>query len=76
MRVADVDFGGTLRLTGWDAPARATAGDPLTIGLRWQAPRAIEQALFPEIQILNAAGQPIAISLAAPQAGFYPTWRW
>jgi hypothetical protein len=76
MRAADVDFGSTLRLTGWNAPARAVAGDPIAIGLRWQAPRAIEQALFPEIQILNAAGQPIATNLAAPQAGFYPTWRW
>jgi hypothetical protein len=76
MRAADVDFGGALRLTGWDAPTHAVAGDPIALGLRWQAPRAIEQALFPEIQILNAAGQPIATSLAAPQDGFYPTWRW
>jgi hypothetical protein len=76
MRAADVDFGGALRLTGWDAPTHAVAGDPIALGLRWQAPRAIEQTLFPEIQILNAAGQPIATSLAAPQDGFYPTWRW
>ena len=45
-------------------------------GLRWQAPHALEHALFPELQILNAAGQPIATSLSAPQDGFYPTWRW
>ena len=50
MRAVDLDFGGALRLTGWDAPARAAAGDPIAIGLRWQAPRALERALFPELQ--------------------------
>jgi hypothetical protein len=76
MQAADVDFDGALQLTGWNAPNRAVAGDSIAIGLRWQAPRALEQALFPEIQILNMGGQPVATSLAAPQDGFYPTWRW
>jgi hypothetical protein len=76
MQTADVDFGGALRLTGWDAPTRASAGDTIAIGLRWQAPHALDQALFPEIQILNTDGQPVATNLAAPQDGFYPTWRW
>jgi hypothetical protein len=76
MRTVDLDFGGALRLTGWDAPARAAAGAPIAIGLRWQAPRALEHALFPELHILNAAGQPVATSISAPQDGFYPTWRW
>jgi hypothetical protein len=76
MHVVDLDFGGALRLTGWDAPAHAAAGDPSMIGLRWEAPRALNRALFPELQILNASGQPVATNLAAPQDGFYPTWRW
>jgi hypothetical protein len=76
MRAVDLDFGGALRLTGWDAPAHAAAGDPSMIGLRWEAPRALDRALFPELQILNASGQPVATNLAAPQDGFYPTWRW
>jgi len=76
MHAVDLDFGGIVQLNGWDAPSHAAAGAPITIGLRWLAPRALDCTLFPELQILNAAGQPIAGSLAAPQHGFYPTWRW
>jgi hypothetical protein len=76
MRAVDLDFGSALRLTGWDAPTHASAGDTIRIGLSWQAAHAPDRALFPELQILNADGQPIASSLAAPQDGFYPTWRW
>jgi hypothetical protein len=76
LRAVDLDFGGTLRLMGWAAPARATAGSAIEIGLRWQALQTLDHALFPELLILNAAGQPVAHSLAAPQDGFYPTWRW
>jgi len=76
MRAADLDFGGALRLASWAAPDRAAAGSPIEIGLRWQASHTLQRALFPELLILNAAGQPVAGSLAAPQDGFYPTWRW
>jgi hypothetical protein len=76
MRAVDLDFGGALRLTGWDAPERAVSGGLIAIGLRWQATHALDCALFPELQILNASGQPVATNLAAPQDGFYPTWRW
>jgi hypothetical protein len=76
MRAVDLDFGGALRLTGWDTSAHAAAGDPITVGLRWQASRAPDRALFPELLILDANGQPIADNLSAPQDGFYPTWRW
>jgi hypothetical protein len=76
LRASDMDFGGALRLTGWAAPARATAGDQIAIGLRWQAPQALDRSLFPELVLLNQAGQTVAASLGAPQDGFYPTWRW
>jgi hypothetical protein len=76
LRAADLDFGGALRLTGWAAPARAIAGDQIAVGLRWQAPQPLDRALFPELVLLNQAGQALAASLGAPQDGFYPTWRW
>jgi hypothetical protein len=76
LRAANLDFDGALRLVGWRGPARASGGDPLTIDLGWQALRPLDRSLFPEIQLRDAAGQTVAADLAAPQGGFYPTWRW
>jgi hypothetical protein len=72
----ELDFEDALRLTGWSNTARASSDDPITIGLRWQALRPLNRSLFPEIQLVNDSGQPVATSLAPPQDGFYPTWRW
>jgi hypothetical protein len=71
-----LDFGGALRLTGWQVPERAAAREPLAIDLRWQAPRALDRSLFPEVLLRDAGGKLVASSLEAPQGGFYPTWRW
>lgn len=76
LRAAGLEFGGALRLTGWGAPAQASAGDQIAVGLRWQTPQALDRSLFPELVLLDQAGQPVAASLCAPQDGFYPTWRW
>jgi hypothetical protein len=76
LRAANLDFDGALRLVGWRGPARASGGDPLMIDLGWQALRPLDRSLFPEIQLRDAAGRTVAADLAAPQGGFYPTWRW
>lgn len=70
------DFGGGLLLTGWNEPARAAAGAPLTIDLRWQAGAQIAQAFFPELQLIDSNGNVLASETSAPQGGFYPTWLW
>ena len=61
---------------GWSAPAQAAAGEQIAVGLRWQAPWALDRSLYPELVLLNQAEQPVATNLGAPQDGFYPTWRW
>jgi hypothetical protein len=76
LRATTLDFDGALRLSGWGGPQHISADDPVTIDLRWQALRPLDRSLFPELQLLNASGQPVATNLAAPQDGFYPTWRW
>jgi len=76
LRATALDFDGTLRLIGWGGPQHISAHDPVAIDLRWQALRPLDRSLFPELQLLNAAGQAVATNLAAPQDGFYPTWRW
>jgi hypothetical protein len=70
LRATTLDFDGALRLSGWGAPQRISAHDPVTIDLRWQALRPLDRSLFPELQLLNAAGQAVATNLAAPQDGF------
>ncbi len=76
LRGSPADFGGGLELAGWNGPARAAAGAPLTIGLRWQAGAVIAQAFFPELQLLDSSGNVAASETSAPQGGFYPTWLW
>jgi hypothetical protein len=76
LRAVDLDFENALRLTGWSGPARAAPRDTVMVRLRWQAPRPLDRSLFTEIQLLDGRGQPLATNLAAPQDGFYPTWRW
>jgi hypothetical protein len=68
--------GGDLLLTGWSHPERARSGETLAISLRWQALRPIDRALFVEVHIVDAQGRVVAESIAPPQGGFYPTWRW
>ncbi len=76
LRTTTLDFDGALRLIGWGGPQHIGAHEPVAIDLRWQALRPLDRSLFPELQLLNAAGQTVATNLAAPQNGFYPTWRW
>jgi hypothetical protein len=73
---ADARFADALRLTGWSRPQRFVDNDALAVELRWEALRPIDRSLFAEVQVLDAAGQVVADSLAPPQQGFYPTWRW
>jgi hypothetical protein len=72
---ADARFSDTLRLTGWTEPRRFD-DDALAVGLRWEALRPIDRSLFAEVQVLDPQGQVVADSVALPQDGFYPTWRW
>jgi hypothetical protein len=76
LRELTLDYGDALRLSGWNAPSQAAPGAALPVDLRWQAQRPIERALFPELLLLDPAGRVVAGDLAAPQDGFYPTWRW
>jgi hypothetical protein len=73
---ADARFSDALRLTGWSEPRRFEDDDVLAVGLRWEALRPIDRTLFAEVQVLDARGQVVADSVAQPQGGFYPTWRW
>jgi hypothetical protein len=72
---ADRRVSDALRLTGWSEPRRFD-DDALAVGLRWEALRPIDRSLFAEVQLLDAHGQVVANSVALPQDGFYPTWRW
>lgn len=76
LRDSTTDFGGGLVLSGWNGPARAAAGAPLAIDLRWQAGAHTAQAFFPELQLLDSSGNVVASETSAPQGGFYPSWLW
>jgi hypothetical protein len=73
---ADARFADALRLTGWSEPQRFAGDDALAVGLRWEALGPIDRSLLAEVQVLDATGQVVADSIAPPQGGFYPTWRW
>jgi hypothetical protein len=73
---ADARFADALRLTGWSEPQWSASDSTLAVRLRWEALGPIDRALFAEVQVLDATGQVVADSIAPPQGGFYPTWRW
>lgn len=67
---------GDLWLVGWHAPARATAGGPLPVLLRWRADAPLDRGLWLEAALADASGRIVAADSRPPQGGFYPTWRW
>lgn len=71
-----LSLGDGLQLTGKTLPAQAQPGSTITLGLVWRTLQPIERALFPEIQLLDSSSRVVASEVAAPQQGFYPTWRW
>jgi hypothetical protein len=65
-----------LLLAGWSQPERTASQGTLATSLRWQAMRPIGRSLFVELHVVDAGGNVVAASLAPPQQGFYPAWRW
>jgi len=75
-QTSGVIFDGRFRLSGFDAPESAAAGEALPITLYWEAvaPDGRDYTVF--IHLLNEAGELVAQSDGQPGAGTYPTSIW
>ncbi len=77
LRTANVDLGGQITLTGYDAgPTTVTPGDVLPVSLFWQATAPISQRLKVFIHVLDAQGNILAQRDAEPTNGDQPTVDW
>jgi uncharacterized membrane protein len=75
----DVDFGGQIRLLGYDLDcqrAAEPAQSACDLGLYWQAQTRLESSYSVFAQLLGPAGNVRAQVDAVPQAGGYPTVWW
>lgn len=75
-RVMDADFGGQIRLLGYDLPASVRPGDSVPLSLYWQAAEqpAADYQVF--IHLLDASGKQVAQFDGPPRGGVYPTSAW
>ena len=73
----NVDFGGAIRLTGYDlAPARLRGGDRIQVSLYWQPLRPLEVDYTTFVHLVNADGVVIGASDHRPGGVYYPTSLW
>ncbi|MBI5305058.1 MAG: glycosyltransferase family 39 protein [Chloroflexi bacterium] len=73
----NADFANGARLVGSTLPEKPIRpGDPTSLALFWQAPRAIAQDFNVAIQIEDERGNVYASTQAAPARGIYPATRW
>ncbi len=71
----DVDFGGLIRLLGYDLSCEARAGT-CELQLFWQAARPTETSYTVFAQLLGPAGRVHTQVDSVPQSGGYPTTWW
>ncbi|GIV80929.1 MAG: hypothetical protein KatS3mg051_0283 [Anaerolineae bacterium] len=76
--LADVRFGESVRLIGFDLPGHglAHAGDTLTVSLLWQAVAPIAQDYTVALLLLSPDGRLVAQRDALPVNGFAPMSTW
>ncbi len=76
--LADVTFGSSARLVGFDLPGQgfARAGETLTISLLWRASAPIERDYTVALLLMSADGRLVAQRDALPVNGFAPMSAW
>jgi Protein O-mannosyl-transferase TMEM260-like len=73
----NVDFGGAIRLTGYDvAPARLRGGDRIQVTLYWQPLHELALDYTSFVHLVNADGVVIGASDHRPGGVYYPTSLW
>jgi Protein O-mannosyl-transferase TMEM260-like len=73
----NVDFGGAIRLTGYDlAPARLRGGDTIQVTLYWQPLHPLEVDYTTFVHLVNADGVVIGGSDHRSGGVYYPTSLW
>ena len=71
----EVDFGGSIRLLGYDV-GTLQAGQPLTVTLYWQSLAELDEDYLVFVHMLNEAGAIVTQVDEGPQQGGYPTSLW
>ena len=69
-------FGAVAELVGADLPTTAAPGGELPVGLVWRAGTLSAAPLAVTVQLLDAAGRPVAQHDGAPAGGARPTTGW
>lgn len=70
-------FDSHLQLSGYELPqTTATAGQPLTVHLYWQATQPISESYVVAIRLLDSSGRVVSGLDTIPYAGRYPTPVW
>ncbi len=70
------DFGGAIRLEGWDAPPRAIPGSEVPVALYWQSLARVDDDYTVFVHLLDAHGDLVAQADHQPLDGQYPTSLW
>ncbi len=70
------EFGGSVRLLGWQPPAPTAAGSTVLLNFYWQTLRPVGANYTTFIHLLNDSGQIVAQLDLAPFAGTRPTASW
>jgi hypothetical protein len=74
---ADVDFGPSIRLLGYDLERpRFRPGDTVDLATYWQATGQIDEGYILFAQVLDGQGQVVGQVDVIPQEGRYPTLSW
>ena len=75
-RPLSLEFGGSLRLIGWQIAGPAVAGSTVVLSLYWQSLRPVGQNYTTFLHLLNESGQTVAQLDLPPFAGTRPTSTW
>ena len=71
-----LEFGGSLRLIGWQAPASITAGSTVLLNFYWQTVKPVDQDYTTFLHLLDGKGNIVAQLDLKPFAGTRPTSQW
>lgn len=72
----DIDFGGQLRLLGYEIASETTPGGLAPLTLYWQALKPMDTNYSVFAQLVDEKGQRVAGLDTYPGLGSYPTQRW
>jgi hypothetical protein len=75
-KVGDDDFPVPARLVGWDLPPAVRAGQPLPVGLTWQALGKIDAYYSIYVKLMDGEGNAVAGWDGQPRNGEAPTLVW